>query len=106
MNRPSLSIPVVSETPVTPLYPAVEAKPPVPQAPPRRVAVIEPGVGNFRVVYRDEHGYPLLDWPCDCRVDAEWRQTVLKLAQRIGDSLPSTTARATPFPLPLPRLLR
>lgn len=99
-TRTSQAVPVVPETSVVRL--PGSASEPVRQVEPspNRRAVIEPGVGCFRIVYRDEHGYPMLDWLCDPRVSDEDRQWMRKIQQAVGDKLPGVTVRLSAFPLP------
>lgn len=61
----------------------------------RRHSVVEPAVGGaYRLVYRDEDGYPLLSWVCDMRVPEKTRDWLQSVQQRIGDELPALAARA------------
>lgn len=99
--RNSQALPAVPETSVIPFPGAERQSEPVSV---HRRAMIEPGVGCFHIVYRDEHGNPLLDWECDYRVSGEERHWLRRVQQGIGDKLPSATARLTPYPTP--RLLR
>lgn len=70
-----------------------------------RRSVIESGVnGTVRFVYRDEHGYILLDWPCDPRISDDSRRIAMRAQQLIGDTLPAFAARRSP-PLLVPRIV-
>jgi hypothetical protein len=103
MNRVSQAVPVVPADP----YDAMPSPRPAPlqvvPATVNRVATIEPGVGKFRLVYRDEYGTPLLEWDCDYRVGDEDRQWLRKVQQAAGDQLPAAGGRLPGF---RPRLLR
>lgn len=98
--RTSQSLPVVSETPILRLPGAAEEPVRQTEPSPNRRSVIEPGVGCFRIRYRDEYGYLMLDWECDYRVSMEHRDWLQRVQQVAGDDLAASSR-----PFPLPRLL-
>lgn len=99
-TRTSQAVPVVPETPVVRLPGSLPDPVRQVEPSPNRRAVIEPGVGCFRIVYRDEDGYPMLSWDCDYRVSEERRDWLRRVQQATGDDLRATTARAGAFPPP------
>lgn len=84
-------------------FPA-QPEPPVEQQSPNRRSEIRPGIGCVHLVYRDEDGFPLLNWECDYRLSDETRAWLQRIQQSVGDQLPSAIPRTAP--LLAPRLLR